>query len=43
MKFMLILLCISGLAACGKKGPLEPRPGSAFHDSSPSGEGQRTS
>jgi predicted small lipoprotein YifL len=29
MKYALILLCVLGLSACGKKGPLEPRPGSA--------------
>jgi predicted small lipoprotein YifL len=43
MKYAMILLCVLALAACGKKGPLEPRPGSAFLDPSPSGEGQRTS
>jgi predicted small lipoprotein YifL len=26
MKYAMILLCILGLVACGKKGPLEPRP-----------------
>jgi predicted small lipoprotein YifL len=27
MKYAMILLILLGLAACGKKGPLEPRPG----------------
>jgi predicted small lipoprotein YifL len=26
MKYTLIILCILGLTACGKKGPLEPKP-----------------
>ncbi len=40
MKYMLILLCVLMLAACGKKGPLEPRPTAKLsHVPSPSGEG----
>jgi predicted small lipoprotein YifL len=37
MRYALILLCVLILSACGKKGPLEPRPSSEItHNRHPS-------